>query len=326
MHCANPSFTHIPVLRGPVISQLAPVAGGLYLDGTLGFAGHARALLEAAGEGAQLCGLDRDTEALEHAKRNLALFADRVHLFHLRYSQFEQALDELGWKQIDGALIDIGVSSMQLDHDERGFSFHGEARLDMRMDQYSSEPSAWHIVNRERYEYLKDIIMRLGEDPMAGRIARAICDARDKSPINTTAELADIVYKAYPVAWRKKSRNHPATRTFQALRMAVNNELGELELFLAAILRRLNVGGRLAVITFHSLEDRMVKHAMRHWAEGCRCPRHVLRCECGHKPEVHILTKKPIIADEAELARNPRASSAKLRVIEKCVEAGNEPR
>jgi 16S rRNA (cytosine1402-N4)-methyltransferase len=326
MHSPNPSFTHIPVLRDTVIRQLAPVAGGRYLDGTLGFAGHARALLEAAGEGAQLCGLDRDTEALDRAKIHLAPFAERVHLFHLRYSQFELALDDLGWEQIDGALIDIGVSSMQIDNDERGFSFHGEARLDMRMDQYSSEQSAWHIVNRECYDFLKDIIARLGEDPMAGRIARAICDARNKAPINTTAELADIVYKAYPVAWRKKARNHPATRTFQALRMAVNNELGELELFLSAILRRLKVGGRLAVITFHSLEDRMVKHAMRHWAEGCRCPRHVLRCECGHVPEVLILTKKPLVADEAELARNPRASSAKLRVIEKLVEAEHDPR
>ncbi len=317
---AEQTFTHIPVLRDAVLEALAPRAGGRYLDGTLGFAGHARAVLEAAGAGAQLCGLDRDTEALEQARAHLAPFGERAHCFHLRYSQFAQALDELGWDKVDGALIDIGVSSMQLDNSARGFSFHADAPLDMRMDQFSGDQTAWQLVNRERFEVLKDIITRLGEDPQAGRIARAIVDARQQAPINTTAELANIVSRAYPAAWRAKARNHPATRTFQALRMAVNNELGELEIFLDGILRRLKVGGRLAVITFHSLEDRMVKHAMRHWAEGCRCPRFVPVCTCGHKPEVLILHKKPVVATPEELLRNPRASSAKLRAVEKLAE------
>ncbi|MEG2172579.1 MAG: 16S rRNA (cytosine(1402)-N(4))-methyltransferase RsmH [Desulfovibrionaceae bacterium] len=312
---------HIPVLLAPALEALAPRAGGLYLDGTVGYAGHASALLEAAGAGARLCGLDRDETALDFARQRLTPWGDAACLFHKRYSQFEAALDELGWKGIDGALLDIGVSSLQLDHAERGFSFHSDGPLDMRMDQRSTEPSAWQFVNRERFEVLKDCILRMGEDPQAGRIARAIVDARQKAPIDTTEQLATIVERAYPSAWRAKARNHPATRTFQAIRMAVNDELGELEQFMHAILGRLNLGGRLVVITFHSLEDRIVKHAMRTWAEGCRCPRHVMRCVCHHVPEVRILHKKPLSATPEELARNPRASSAKLRAVEKIAEA-----
>lgn len=311
---------HIPVLLPQVLEALAPVPGGRYLDGTLGLAGHAEALLQAAPD-ARLCGLDRDASALTLAGQRLSPFGDRVRTFHLCYSHFDEALNELGWDVLDGALIDIGVSSMQIDKDERGFSFHGDGPLDMRMDQDSALPSAWHMVNRERFETLRDYITRFGEDPQAGRIARAIVDARQKQPIDTTAQLADIVYHAYPPAWRAKARNHPATRTFQALRMAVNDELGELERFLDKILGRLRVGGRLAVIAFHSLEDREVKHRMRHWSEGCRCPRHVPRCVCGHVPEVRVLHKKPVVADVAELRANPRASSAKLRAVEKISEA-----
>ena len=230
---------------------------------------------------------------------------------------YGNALKELGWTAIDGALLDIGVSSMQLDSAGRGFSFYGDGPLDMRMDQHSGQTSAWHWVNRESFARLRECIAELGEDPQAGRIARAIVDARQKAPIETTAELAALVERAYPPAWRAKGRRHPATRTFQALRMAVNDELGELRRFLDAILGWLPTGGRLVVITFHSLEDRMVKQAMRHWAEGCRCPRHVPRCVCGHQPEVRILYKKPLQASEAELAVNPRAGSAKLRAVEK---------
>lgn len=307
---------HIPVLPRETLDALAPKPGGRYLDGTVGMGGHAVALLEAA-PGALLCGLDRDAEALERAGRRLAGFGDAARLYHLRYSRFEEALDDLGWDLLDGALIDIGVSSMQIDMPQRGFSFHGDGPLDMRMDQGSTELSAWHMVNRERFEVLRDRIAVLGEDPQAGRIARAIVDARQKAPIDTTGQLADIVARAYPPAWRAKARNHPATRTFQALRMAVNDELGELRRFLDAIMGRLRVGGRLAAITFHSLEDRMVKQAARAWAEGCRCPRHVPRCVCDHVPEARILWKKPLTAGAAELAANPRASSAKLRAVEK---------
>lgn len=311
---------HVPVLLPHVLEALAPRGGGRYLDGTVGLGGHASALLGAA-EGIEVCGLDRDADALALARARLA--SGGAHLFHLEYSAFAEALDILGWERIDGALIDIGVSSMQLDVAERGFSFHGDGPLDMRMDRQSGRPSAWHMVNRERFEVLRDCIARLGEDPQAGRIARAIVDARQKAPIETTGQLAALVERAYPPAWRAKARNHPATRTFQALRMAVNDELGELERFLSTILGRLRIGGRLVVITFHSLEDRMVKHAMRAWAEGCRCPRHLPRCVCHHVPEVRLLFKKPVTASPEELAANPRAGSAKLRAAEKIAEAAD---
>ncbi|MFI3272822.1 MAG: 16S rRNA (cytosine(1402)-N(4))-methyltransferase RsmH [Pseudomonadota bacterium] len=307
---------HIPVLLNEVLEYLNPQAHGRFLDGTLGLAGHSSAILARAGEGAELCGLDRDNNALDAAKRRLAPHGDRVHLYHQRYADFCEALDDLGWHEIDGALIDIGVSSMQIDTAERGFSFHADGPLDMRMDA-TDDRSAWHYANRERFEVLKDIITRFGEEPMAGRIARAIVDARNNGTIDNTLQLASIVEMAYPAKWRAKARNHPATRTFQAIRMAVNDELGQLDAFLDAILPRIKSGGRLAVITFHSLEDRAVKHRFRYWAEGCRCPKHIPYCVCGHKPEVRILTKKPVTASAEELARNPRASSAKLRVMEK---------
>ncbi|WP_296305204.1 16S rRNA (cytosine(1402)-N(4))-methyltransferase RsmH [uncultured Desulfovibrio sp.] len=317
---------HISVLPCETLAVFAPLwqegEGPVrILDGTLGLGGHTQALLEASPR-VSVCGLDRDEEALALARRRLAPYGERFHGVHCEYSRFADALDALGWDSLDGALLDIGVSSLQLDEAERGFSFYGDGPLDVRMDQHSGRPSAWHWVNRESFDRLKECIATLGEEPQAGRIARAIVDARQKDGIDTTAQLAALVERAYPAAWRAKARRHPATRTFQALRMAVNDELGELQRFLDGILRRLRLGGRLAIICFHSLEDRMVKQAMRHWAEGCRCPRHVMRCVCGHEPEVRILFKKPVQAGEDELARNPRASSAKLRAAEKIAEDG----
>lgn len=311
---------HVPVLLEETLAALAPRAEGRYLDGTLGLGGHASAILNAAAN-IRLCGLDRDEEALSLARERLGSHGKRVQVFHCRYSDFPQALIELGWDKVDGALLDIGVSSLQLDESERGFSFNGDGPLDMRMDQHSGQPSAWHWVNRESFARLKECIATLGEEPQAGRIARVIVEARQKASIESTAELAALVEKAYPPAWRAKARRHPATRTFQALRMAVNDELGELKRFLDRILAWLPLGGRLAVITFHSLEDRMVKQAMRRWAEGCRCPRHVPVCVCRHQPEVRILHKKPVQAGSAELGVNPRAASAKLRAVEKIAEA-----
>lgn len=307
---------HVPVLLKETLEALAPVSGGHYLDGTVGLGGHASAILEAA-PASELCGLDRDEEALTLARERLAPFRERVHLFHSRYSEFATALEELGWDSVNGVLLDIGVSSLQLDEAERGFSFSGDGPLDMRMDPTSGERSAWHWVNKECFSRLKECIATLGEEPQAGRIARAIVEARQKAPIATTTQLAALVERAYPAAWRAKARRHPATRTFQALRMAVNDELGELRRFLDHILPWLTLGGRLVVITFHSLEDRMVKYAMRHWGEGCRCPRHMMVCRCGHVPEVRMLSKKPFCASTTELAINPRASSAKLRAVEK---------
>lgn len=318
--CREGKAIHTPVLPVETLAALSPRAGGRYLDGTLGLAGHASTILHAVPE-CELCGLDRDEEALVFAREKLAPFGSRVHVFHDVYSEFPRALEELGWKNVDGALLDIGVSSLQLDEAQRGFSFTGNGPLDMRMDQRSDRPSAWHWVNRESFVRLRECIATLGEEPQAGRIARAILDARQKASINTTAELAALVEHAYPPSWRAKARRHPATRTFQALRMAVNDELGELRRFLDRILAYLPIGGRLVVITFHSLEDRMVKLAMRHWAEGCRCPRYVPVCVCGHEPEVRILYKKPVVATQEELAVNPRAASAKLRAVEKIAEA-----
>lgn len=214
-------------------------------------------------------------------------------------------------------MIDIGVSSLQLDEGSRGFSVHGDGPLDMRMDAASGSRSARDIVNTAGEKELRDLIASYGEDPQAGRIARAICEARREAPIETTGRLAEIISRAYPAAWRAKARHHPATRTFQALRMAVNDELGELGKFLDGILPFLRMGGRLAVITFHSLEDRMVKQRMHRWAQGCLCPKYVTHCTCHHVPEVRILHKKPVTAGEDELLRNPRASSAKLRSCER---------
>ena len=314
---------HTPVLLSQTLEALAPRAGGRYLDGTLGLGGHSGALLSAAPD-IEICGLDRDSAALALAREHLAPFGQRMHFFHSRYSRFTEALQELGWDSVDGALLDIGVSSLQLDDDERGFSFSGDGLLDMRMDRQADGLSARHWVNQASHARLRECIATLGEDPQADRIARIIVDARKEKPVNSTAELASLVEKAYPPAWRRKSRRHPATRTFQALRMAVNDELGELRLFLRQILAYLPVGGRLVVIAFHSLEDRLVKQAIRRWTEGCRCPRHAAVCACGHQPEVRVLHKKPLRPASAELVSNPRAGSAKLRAVEKI--AGAAPR
>ena len=310
------STRHVPVLPAETLEALDPRAGGRYLDGTLGMGGHAAAVLSAA-PGSELCGLDRDEQALDLARARLAPFGGRAHFFHCRYSRFAEALKELQWDKVDGALLDIGVSSLQLDENERGFSFYGDGPLDMRMDQHSGELSAWHWVNRESFARLKECIATLGEEPQAGRIARVIVEARQKAPIDSTAELAALVEKAYPPAWRAKARRHPATRTFQALRMAVNDELGELRRFLDQILAWLPVGGRLAVITFHSLEDRIVKDTFASMANRCTCPPDLPVCVCGKEPILKVVTRKPILPTPEEIESNPRARSAKLRVAQK---------
>lgn len=315
----SPASIHVSVLLDETVAALCPRPGGRYLDGTVGMGGHAAALLERAGEGAELCGLDRDVQALELARIRLESFGERAHLIHTRYSGFAAALDSLGWASVDGVLLDIGVSSLQIDSAERGFSFSVDGPLDMRMDRDSVDDApVSRLVNRAKVEELRDIIERYGEDPQAGRIARCIVEGRIRKPIETTRELASLVERAYPAAWRAKARNHPATRTFQALRMAVNDEIGELERFMDSILARLSPGGRIAVITFHSLEDRVVKHRMRAWAQGCICPSHLPVCVCDHVPEVVLITPKPICPATHEVNVNPRAGSAKLRVAEKC--------
>ncbi len=313
---------HVPVLRGEVLEAFAPLFApdgsgpARLLDGTLGLGGHSGALL-AAHPDLRLLGLDRDGAALELARERLSPWGDRVTAMHCRFSRFGEALDRMGWDLVDGAMVDIGVSSMQLDQGGRGFSVHADGPLDMRMDQSSGAPSARELVNTADFHRLRDLIATLGEDPQAARIARAICQRRERAPIATTLALASVGWPADPAAWRAKPRHHPATRTIQALRMAGNDELGELGAFMDGILSRLRVGGRLVVITFHSLEDRLVKQTMRRWSQGCLCPPHVAVCRCGHVPEARVLTKKPLTAGPEELAANPRASSAKLRACEK---------
>lgn len=313
----TPAERHVPVLFEEVLEYLRPEKGGRFLDGTLGMGGHTEGILERSEGKAEVLGLDRDHVALEMARQRLERFGDRVQFALTKFSGFEGALDELGWEELDGALIDIGVSSLQLDDPERGFSFRTDGPLDMRMGAHGGEAPASALVNKGSFEKLRRVIYRYGEEPLAGRIARFICNARDEEPIETTLQLAKIVEAAYPAKMRAKARNHPATKTFQALRMEVNRELDELTEFINRIIAYMKPGGRIAVISFHSLEDRIVKRAFRDEAKGCICPRHQPICVCGHVATLRILTKKPVMASEEENSVNPRARSAKLRVAEK---------
>ncbi|OIO04330.1 MAG: 16S rRNA (cytosine(1402)-N(4))-methyltransferase [Desulfovibrionaceae bacterium CG1_02_65_16] len=313
---------HIPVMLEEVVGYLSPKAGGRYLDGTLGLAGHSLGLLRASAGGAELVCLDRDEEALALARARLEEFPGRAHTFYSPFSRFEDALAELGWEELDGAVLDLGVSSLQLDEAERGFSFMADGPLDMRMDATSGMDSAKTLVNRGHFEELKRIIRDLGDEPLGGKIARAIVRAREQEEIATTSRLAEIVSRAYPPDRRREARNHPATRTFMALRMAVNQEIEELKTFLERIVRYLKPGARVAVISFHSAEDREVKESFRYWAKGCRCPLEQAICTCDRIPVLRVLTKKPQLPTQLERDRNPRSRSAKLRVAERLTPAG----
>lgn len=314
---AEENVPHVPVMLEEVVEHLRPRAGGRYLDGTLGLAGHSLGLLRASGGGAELVCLDRDAEALSLARRRLEEFPGRAHTFHLAFSAFEAALEELGWDGLDGAVLDLGVSSLQLDEARRGFSFMADGPLDMRMDASGGLAPARVLVNKGHFEELKRIIRDLGDEPLGGKIARAIVRAREQEEITSTSRLAEIVAKAYPPDRRREARNHPATRTFMALRMAVNQEIEELRMFLTRIVQHLKPGGRLAVISFHSAEDREVKESFKYFARGCRCPMTQQICTCDRTPVYRVLTKKPQAPTEAEVARNPRSRSAKLRVAER---------
>ncbi|MGE4263205.1 MAG: 16S rRNA (cytosine(1402)-N(4))-methyltransferase RsmH [Desulfovibrio sp.] len=312
----NDKVPHIPVMLDEIVGYLSPRPGGRYLDGTLGLAGHSLGLLRASGGKAQLLCLDRDEQALALARERLEEFSGQALSFHCPFSEFESALEEAGWDQLDGAVLDLGVSSLQLDEAERGFSFHADGPLDMRMDATSGMDSARVLVNREHYEELRRIIRDLGDEPLGGKIARAIIRAREQAEITTTSRLAEIVSRAYPPDRRREARNHPATRTFMALRMAVNHEVEELKTFLERIVRHLKPGARVAIISFHSAEDREVKESFRYWAKGCRCPLEQAFCTCDRTPVLKVLTKKPQLPTQLEIDRNPRSRSAKLRVAE----------
>ena len=307
-------FSHKSVLLDECIEGLNIRPDGIYLDGTLGGAGHSSEIVKRLTTG-RLIGVDRDEVALKAAGERLAPYADRVTLVHSNFSEIASVLDDLGLDQIDGMLFDLGVSSPQLDDAERGFSYMADAPLDMRMNRQDSL-SAWDVVNTWDRSELKRILYEYGEERYAPQIAAAIERRRNEKPIETTLELADVIRSAMPPqALREKQ--HPAKRSFQAIRIAVNDELASVSRMLEAAIPRLRKGGRLAVITFHSLEDRIVKSAMQQAAKGCTCPPEFPICVCGKKPQVKLVTRKPIISGAKELDENPRARSAKLRVAEK---------
>lgn len=307
-------FHHVSVLLEECIEALSIKPDGIYVDGTLGGAGHSSRIAAKLTTG-RLIGIDRDPVALEAAGERLKPFADRVTLVHSNFDEMDTVLKDLGISGVDGILMDLGVSSPQLDDGARGFSYMADAPLDMRMNSEDTL-DARQIVNGWSYEELKRILYDYGEERYAPRIAAAICKRREEAPIETTLELVDIIRGAMPAA-ALREKQHPAKRSFQAIRIAVNDELGSVERVMNRAVPCLNPGGRLAVITFHSLEDRIVKNAMAEAAKGCICPREFPVCVCGRKPQVKIITRKPITSTEEELAVNPRARSAKLRVCEK---------
>ncbi|MGN0999845.1 MAG: 16S rRNA (cytosine(1402)-N(4))-methyltransferase RsmH [Faecousia sp.] len=307
-------FHHVSVLLDECLEGLNIRPEGIYVDGTLGGAGHSYEIASRLTTG-RLVGIDRDRVALQAAGERLSPFADRVTLVHSNFCEISHVLDELNIEAVDGVLLDLGVSSPQLDDGTRGFSYMADAPLDMRMDS-GDKLTAEEIVNFWSYEELRRILYDYGEERYAPQIAAAICRRREQKPIHTTLELVDVIRSAMPPA-ALREKQHPAKRSFQAIRIAVNDELGSVRKVMEAAIPRLKSGGRLAVITFHSLEDRIVKNAMADAARGCTCPPNFPVCVCGKKPQVKLITRKPIVSTEEELLRNPRARSAKLRVCEK---------
>jgi len=302
---------HQPVLLTEVLEALQARAlpEARFIDGTLGAGGHAAALLSAAPR-ARLLGIDRDPRSLAVAQARLAPFAERVIFAHANYDQMSALAAQHAFAPVDGILLDLGIASMHVDDPERGFSFRADAPLDMRYDPRSDTPSAADLLNTLSVEALADLLYTYGEERESRRLARAIVAAR---PLRTTGQLAAVIERVLP----RRERIHPATRTFQALRIAVNDELGALERVLPQTLALLRQGGRVAIISFHSLEDRIVKRFFARESIDCLCPPRQPRCTCGHTAQLRLLTRKPITATEAEVAANPRSRSAKLRVAER---------
>ncbi len=307
-------YGHRPVLLEECLEALSIQPDGTYVDGTLGRAGHAQAVLRRLTTG-RLVGIDRDMTAIEAARERLAEFAGRVTLVHGNFSNLGEILQKLGIVGVEGMLFDLGVSSPQLDEPERGFSYMHDAPLDMRMDA-GAALDAFQVVNGWSCKELRRILYEYGEERCAPQIARAIVRARADRPIETTGQLTAVIRSAMP-AKALREKQHPAKRSFQAIRIAVNGELEALSPMLEAAAEHLSPGGRLAVITFHSLEDRIVKQKLRELATGCTCPPEFPVCVCGKKPRLRLISRKPIVSGPAELAENPRARSAKLRVAER---------
>lgn len=305
-------FSHIPVLLNECIEGLKIKPNGIYVDGTLGGAGHSKEILKKLSKNGRLIGIDRDTTALKAAKERLKEFQNVIYV-HNNHDNIKEVLDDLGIEKVDGILLDLGVSSYQLDEETRGFSYIKNSKLDMRMDE-TQELSAYNVINFYSEERLANIIYEYGEEKFSRQIARKICEIRKNKEIETTNELADIVKQVIPF---NKKGGHPAKKTFQAIRIEVNNELKPLYDTIVNSIKVLKTGGRLCVITFHSLEDRLVKNAFNDSVGKCVCPPGIPYCVCGSKKLGSIITKKPIIPTEKELLNNSRSASAKLRIFEK---------
>lgn len=309
------SFSHRSVLLDECIEGLNIDPAGIYVDGTAGGGGHSLEIVKRLTEGGHLIAIDRDDAALLAASKRLSDYSDRVTFVKSNFSEVAEVCASFGIEKINGILMDLGVSSYQLDTPERGFSHNYDAPLDMRMDQ-NGTLDAYMVVNGYSREQLKKIIYDYGEDKFAPRIANAIVNAREVKPIETTGELVKIIKSAIP-AEARDGGHHPAKRTFQAIRIEVNGELDAIEPAIDSAVKLLAPGGRVAIITFHSLEDRIVKQTYQKHAEGCTCPKNFPICVCNKRPEVKILTKKPITPSKQELEENPRSRSSKLRVAEK---------
>lgn len=307
-------FKHISVLLNESVDGLEIKKDGIYVDGTMGGGGHSEAILKRLSPKGTLIGIDRDTEALDASKKRLGNYKN-VHYVHSNYKDVKNVLSGLDIEKIDGAVLDLGVSSYQLDNRERGFSYMEDAPLDMRMNR-ESDFSAYDVVNTYSEEKLASIFFEYGEERFSRKIASIICDRRKTAPVKTTLELVDIIKAAIPERFRQKN-SHPAKRTFQAIRIEVNGELRDLRNSLDDFFEALKPGGRLCVITFHSLEDRIVKQAFASYATGCTCPPDFPICVCGNKPRGKVISRKPILPGVEECEFNKRSKSAKLRVVEK---------
>ena len=307
-------FGHYSVLLQESVDALAIRPDGVYVDGTLGMGGHSEQIAKRLSSG-RLIAIDRDERAIERASARLEAYRERITFVHGNFRELPQILEDLHLNTVDGMLFDLGVSSPQLDETERGFSYMADAPLDMRMDEGESL-TAWFVVNRWPEEKLRRILYDFGEERYAPRIASAIVDRREKEPINTTLELVDVIKGAMPAA-ALREKQHPAKRSFQAIRIAVNDELSAVSELMDTAADHLAVGGRLAVISFHSLEDRIVKNAIASRENGCTCPRDFPVCVCGFKQTLKSVNRKPILPSEQELLENPRSRSAKLRVAER---------
>lgn len=309
-------FSHVSIMAREVIEALDPSRGGIFVDCTAGGGGHSLEIAKLLPDGSRLICLDRDDEAIEACTARLADYADRVTIVKSNFRNIGSALDMLGIDKIDGVMWDLGVSSHQLDDGDRGFSYSKDAPLDMRMDRGETR-SAYDIVNYYSEDELRRIIKDYGEERFASRIAHSICEARAAKPIERTLELSDIISRAIPAAQRLREAQNPARRTYQAIRIEVNGELDSIEPSITEACERLNPNGRLAVITFHSLEDRITKETFRKLSTGCTCPPEFPVCVCGGKPKIELMSRKPTIPSDDEMEQNPRSRSAKLRTAKK---------